>query len=249
MLCDRGLALAAGLSYLVGCGGVPPEPADGPPLEVTQDLSQLPDPIPRAEPKSARGNPAAYTVFGKTYRVSDSAAGYVEQGNASWYGRKFHGRSTSSGEPFDMFKLTAAHRSIPIPSYVRVTHLGNNKTVVVRVNDRGPFHDNRIIDLSYAAAVRLGFAEQGTAQVRVEAIATEEPEFMLQAGAFRDLAAADDLKQTLGQLTGEIAHVVRVGTDHLYRVRVGPVRGRARAERLQVQITEADLGKPLIMTN
>lgn len=244
----RGVCLAVFFAALVGCEGVPFEPSDGPPLQVPGDLSRLPDPIPRDEPKSARGNPPSYVVFGKTYQVRDSAVGYAEEGNASWYGRKFHGRTTSSGEPFDMFKLTAAHRSLPIPSYVRVTHLGNGKSVVLRVNDRGPFHDERIIDLSYAAAVRLGFADQGTAPVKVHAI-TKEQEFVLQAGAFRDLAAADHLKQTLGQLTGETAHVVRVGTDHLYRVRLGPVHGRARAERLQSQIAAANLGQPLIMSN
>ncbi|MFX3658116.1 MAG: septal ring lytic transglycosylase RlpA family protein [bacterium] len=117
-----------------------PEPQDGPPLSIPPGLANLPDPVPRQEPKSARGNPPTYTVFGKTYRVMDSASGYYASGMASWYGRKFHGRLTSSGEPYDMFELTAAHRSLPIPTYVRVTNLDNRKTTIVRVNDRGPFH-------------------------------------------------------------------------------------------------------------
>lgn len=199
--------------------------ADGPPLTPHGDLSQLPDPVPRAEAKSSRGNPVTYEVFGKRYRVMESAQGYAEDGNASWYGRKFHGRTTSSGEPFDMFTLTAAHRSLPIPTYVRVTRRDTGAQVIVRVNDRGPFHSNRIIDLSYAAAVKLGFHEQGTAPVRVEVIKGSEPitpqtaaqptaapanaavianatprpaELVyLQAGAFGSLQAADQLAKDL----------------------------------------------------
>ena len=135
-----------------------PQP-DGPPINVPANLHQLPDPVPRDEPKSTRGNPPSYTVHGRTYFVMPTAEGYSETGLASWYGRKFHGRTTSSGEPFDMLQLTAAHRSLPIPTYVRVTNLTNGKRTVVRVNDRGPFHPDRIIDLSYAAAVKLGVAE------------------------------------------------------------------------------------------
>lgn len=199
--------------------------ADGPPLTPHGDLSRLPDPVPRAEEKSSRGNPVTYEVFGKRYRVMESAHGYAEDGNASWYGRKFHGRTTSSGEPFDMFTLTAAHRSLPIPTYVRVTRRDTGAQVIVRVNDRGPFHSNRIIDLSYAAAVKLGFHEQGTAPVRVEVIKGSEPitpqtaaqpkplstsaavvanpgvrpaELVyLQAGAFGSLQAADRLAKDL----------------------------------------------------
>jgi rare lipoprotein A len=139
------------------------------------ELARLPDPVPRSEPRSRYGNPETYVVFGKTYRVMPSARGYRETGIASWYGTKFHGRPTSSGEPYNMYQLTAAHRSLPIPAYVRVTNLANNKSTIVRVNDRGPFHQDRIIDLSYAAAVKLGFADHGTARVAVEAVASEPP--------------------------------------------------------------------------
>ena len=138
--------------------GSPPV-TDGPPEYVPYDLSQLPDPVPVDEPKSATGNPPSYSVFGKTYYTLDTAAGYEATGSASWYGRKFQGRRTSSGEPFDTLKLSAAHPTLPIPSYVEVTNLDNGRRIVVRVNDRGPFHDGRIIDLSYAAAVKLGFAD------------------------------------------------------------------------------------------
>jgi rare lipoprotein A len=185
-------------------------------------------------------------VFGKTYQVMDSGAGYLETGLASWYGTKFHGRSTSSGEPYDMYQLTAAHRSLPIPAYVRVTNLDNGRSSVVRVNDRGPFHSDRIIDLSYAAAVKLGYADQGTARVRVESLERID-QYVLQAGAFRQLSAADSLKEQLVGLTGEPAYVVKVASDALYRVRLGPVLGRAEALRLQAMIVAARYGEPLIL--
>ena len=222
-----------------------PEP-DGPPLGGHGDLASLPDPIPRQEPKSRYGNPRTYNVLGKTYQVMDTAAGYRATGLASWYGRKFHGRRTSSGEPFDMYKLTAAHRSLPIPVYVRVTNLENQRSTIVRVNDRGPFHHERIIDLSYAAAVKLGFAQQGTARVRVETF-EQPPEVYLQAGAFSNLGAADALKSQLALLTGVPAHVVRMPQDQLFRVRLGPVAGRSEAARLQALIVSANHSRPLII--
>src|SRR5262249_32689194 len=115
-------------------------------------------------------NKTPYSVLGKTYYVMPDAASYREYGKASWYGTKFQGQPTSSGEPYDMYKLTAAHRNLPIPSYVRVTNLDNHKSAIVRVNDRGPFHSERLIDLSYAGAVKLGFADVGTARVMVEVV-------------------------------------------------------------------------------
>lgn len=142
---------------------------DGPPSRDI-DVSQVPDAMPRVEPITAAGNKSPYQVFGRTYRVKPTSAGYSETGLASWYGTKFHGRKTSNGEIYDMYAMTAAHKSLPIPAYVRVTNLENGKQVIVRVNDRGPFHGDRIIDLSYAAAKRLGFHDQGVAEVEVVAI-------------------------------------------------------------------------------
>lgn len=132
----------------------------------------FPDETPRAEPPSRGGNMVEYEQGGQTFRVLDSSYGYDERGLASWYGEQFHGRPTSSGEPFDMNRLSAAHRTLPIPSWVRVTNLSNGRSVLLRVNDRGPFADTdrRIIDVSYAAAIRLGMVEAGTASVRVEAV-------------------------------------------------------------------------------
>lgn len=128
------------------------------------------DPVPFAEPPSRLGNPMIYNVFGQEYRVASSSEGYRERGLASWYGRKFHGKPTSSGVPYDMYAQTAAHKTLPIPTFVRVTRLDNGRSIIVRVNDRGPFVDERIIDLSYAAATRLGMTEEGLTQVEVKAL-------------------------------------------------------------------------------
>jgi len=143
---------------------------DGPPDDEGIDIDAIPDAVPRDEPYSRYGNPASYEALGKTYYVMPSAAGFTQTGIASWYGRQFHGRRTSSGEPYNMFKMTAAHKRLPIPSYVRVTNLDSGKHVIVRVNDRGPFHDGRIIDLSYVAARKLDVVANGSAPVRIETV-------------------------------------------------------------------------------
>ncbi|HTR00044.1 MAG TPA: septal ring lytic transglycosylase RlpA family protein [Candidatus Acidoferrum sp.] len=134
------------------------------------DLAKVKPVVPKVEPRTQAGNRSPYVVDGHTYRVLQNEAGFKEEGIASWYGRKFHGHLTSNGELYDMFQLSAAHKTLPIPSYVKVTNLDNGKNIVVRVNDRGPFHDGRVIDMSYAAAVMLGYAGNGTAHVKVEAI-------------------------------------------------------------------------------
>lgn len=159
------------LLILSACGSAPKRSptGDGPPRNRV-DYSHVQAPEPRTEPRAKYGNQSPYTVNGMTYHVLASSEGYQQRGRASWYGRKFHGRRTSSGETFDMHKISAAHRTLPLPTFVEVTNLNNGKRLVVRVNDRGPFHDDRIIDLSYAAAVKLGFAEQGTAAVEVRAL-------------------------------------------------------------------------------
>lgn len=138
--------------------------------ESPPDVSQVPNAIPRAEPRSSAGNRSSYQVWGKTYRVMDDARGYSRTGTASWYGQKFHGYATSNGEIYDMYKMSAAHKSLPLPTFAEVTNLDNGRSVIVRVNDRGPFHDDREIDLSYAAAARLDILGHGTGRVRVTAI-------------------------------------------------------------------------------
>jgi len=138
--------------------------------DIPADVANTPDPVVKKEPRSASGNPVEYEAFGEVYRILDDSTGFTQRGRASWYGKKFHGKKTASGEPYDMFAMTAAHKTLPIPSYVRVTNLENGRTAVVRVNDRGPFHSQRIIDLSYAAAARLDIINDGHADVRIEAL-------------------------------------------------------------------------------
>ena len=146
-----------------------PGVADGGP-PIPPDISHLVEPVPTDEPPARYGNRSPYTVLGKQYHVMDDAHGYVARGIASWYGAKFHGRATSSLEPYDMYQFTAAHKSLPLPTHVRVTNLLNGRNVVVRVNDRGPFHEERLIDLSYAAAVKLGMHVEGTAPVEIRVL-------------------------------------------------------------------------------
>ena len=143
-----------------------PEERDHGPV-VPVDVSRVPDARPRPVVRTRAGNKSPYTVLGRTYYLKTHSRGYTERGEASWYGKKFHGRRTANGEVYDMYAMTAAHKTLPIPSYVRVTNLSNQRSVLVRVNDRGPFHGKRIIDLSYAAARKLGFDHLGVAQVEV----------------------------------------------------------------------------------
>ena len=126
--------------------------------------------VPRSEPRSRGGNPESYSIMGQQYHVMKSSKDFVERGDASWYGTKFHGNKTSNGERYDMYAISAAHKSLPIPTYLEVTNLKNGRKLIVRVNDRGPFHSGRIIDLSYAAAAKLGYADSGTAPVEIRAI-------------------------------------------------------------------------------
>lgn len=142
---------------------------DGPPAEDI-DVSTIPDAEPRVDPITIAGNKNPYTVLGKTYHLLPTSKGHREVGLASWYGNKFHGQKTSNGETYSMYGMTAAHKTLPIPCYARVTNLATNRSVIVRVNDRGPFYDNRIIDLSYVAAKKLGYSDHGTAQVEVTVI-------------------------------------------------------------------------------
>ncbi|WP_372017903.1 septal ring lytic transglycosylase RlpA family protein [Pseudoxanthomonas sp. 10H] len=134
------------------------------------NVACIPEPLVVDEPRSAVGNRSPYTVLGRKYHVMDRTRGYVESGTASYYGAKFHGRRTSNQEVYDMYAFTAAHKTLPLPSFARVTNLDNGESVVVRVNDRGPFHEGRVIDLSYAAAVKLGIVARGTGRVEVRAL-------------------------------------------------------------------------------
>lgn len=148
-------------------GGIPRTVQDGAPAYF-RDVSQIPDAVPVPHQGPFKASP--YTVLGRNYVPMQDGRNYRETGLASWYGTKFHGQLTANGEQYDLYGMTAAHKTLPLPSYVRVTNLDNQRSIIVRVNDRGPFHSDRIIDLSYAGAVKLGFAERGTARVRVEGI-------------------------------------------------------------------------------
>ncbi len=212
---------------------------DGPPLLGGPDPASVPDPIPRIEPLSKTGN-APYEVYGVRYRPVQEARGYRETGVASWYGKKFHGRKTSSGEIYDMHAMTAAHKTLPLPTYLRVYNLDNGNEVVVRVNDRGPFLGGRVLDLSYMAARKLGLVATGTARVRIEAVDAVSPasapvqevtlapgggQVLLQAGSFRLSGNAQKLRRRLEDAGIRPVRVAtgRVGNDLYYRVQVGPV--------------------------
>lgn len=168
------LLAALMLTALAGCALEPKHIGDsrgddGPGGPLPADLDRIADARPRSEPLNTGAN-SPYTALGRKYVPFQSLTPYRQRGIATWYGRKFHGKPTSSGERYDMYAMTAAHTILPIPSYARVTNLSNGRSIVVRVNDRGPFHAERIIDLSYAAAYKLGFVNAGSARVEVEAI-------------------------------------------------------------------------------
>jgi len=206
-------ALLSGCS-IAGRHEAPAAPEVVPPVAPT--VTSTPDAVPRREPRSAHGNPPFYNVLGKRYIVLDTADGYLERGVASWYGPTFHGENTSNGERYDMYGMTAAHKTLPLPTYARVTNLKNGKSIVVRINDRGPFVANRLIDLSYTAAAKLDMLREGTTLVEVRALTVQEPDNLgraaqspppalyVQAGAFADQNNAQRVVDQLhrGGLTG-----------------------------------------------
>ncbi|WP_374349128.1 septal ring lytic transglycosylase RlpA family protein [Chitinimonas sp.] len=168
---------------------------DGPIMAVPYDLDALPEPQPKTEPLHRFAN-KPYAVFGQTYKPLSPSAAFSQEGIASWYGRKFNGKNTASGEPYDMFKLTAAHPTLPVPSYAKVTNLDNGKSVVVRINDRGPFHKSRVMDMSYAAAYRLGYHNKGSARVRIEALVPGQLELTAPAPSVATLEPGAALAAT-----------------------------------------------------
>ncbi len=240
----RGVSCMTLLAMLSSCGHAP----DSAPVNYSRQWYEIEDAVPGKVTKSRYGNPSSYQVNGKVYHVLDSADGFTEEGVASWYGRKFHGRKTSSGEDYDMYAMTAAHKTLPIPVYVEVYNKDNGRRAIVRVNDRGPFHEGRIIDLSYAAATRLGVAKTGTANVRIRVVGedgkpsrvsmVESPsgkaKLYVQVAAF---ATEENALRQLGRLQGEgfsdvRLHIESKGGNALYRVRIGPLPDRTVAEKL-----------------
>lgn len=238
------------------------------------DLASIPEIIPEPLNRTGAGNRSPYTVLGKSYEVMPTEEGYNERGVASWYGEKFHGHKTSNGEVFDMFLASAAHKSLPIPSFLRVTNLDNNRNIVVRVNDRGPFHGDRVIDLSYAAALKLGYADKGTARVQLESIVatgtsgdravrasnsvwnetlrvSSTGSKYVQVGAFSDLSAAQEVTSRVEEITSLPVFIRTVNTSNnkiLHRVRVGPISDPGQIQRVRESVVAANLGSPYTVT-
>lgn len=227
------------LCLVAGCAARAPLPSLGDP-SVGRALPT--NSIPRPEPRSRYGNGPIYEVYGQRYTVLDSSYGYVERGVASWYGRKFHGRPTSSREPYDMHGMTAAHKSLPLPTWVEVTNLANGRRIVVRVNDRGPFVKNRLIDLSYAAAERLDIVENGTGMVEVRAISFDDPppaaatpvpatvEVATATGSPADSGPAFETVTPRATAVATPDSAAAAGAQRLF-VQVGAFGDRANAER------------------
>ncbi len=264
--CILFVAVLSGCSWLgsppltSGSGSASPTARDGAPKRQL-DADTIADAVPRHEVITARGNVSPYVVFGKRYELMTDYRGYRERGIASWYGTKFHGKLTSNGEVYDLYKMTAAHKTLPIPVYVKVTNLDNGRTAIVRVNDRGPFHGDRVIDLSYAAAVKLGYADKGTARVEIELIDLDNkrttagskpvvsPRYYLQVGAFQVKGAALQLQSELAGQHELPVHVsLSEGSPAYHRVRVGPFTDYLEAERVRRALHSNNYGLASIVT-
>jgi rare lipoprotein A len=262
---------------ITACGGSKIK-EDGPPAGSTR-IPDLPgDAVPRPEPRSKYGNGPVYEVFGQRYTVMPSAGGYQERGVASWYGKKFHGNLTSNRETYDMYAMTAAHKTLPLPTYVRVRNLRNGKSIVVRVNDRGPFVHNRIIDLSYSAALKLDMIKDGTSLVEVTAINFDEPQgdrptrvstpskppaepaaapgpaasnnVYVQVGAFGDRTNAERRLDALSRagVGNAFIHDERLADRVLYRVRIGPVADVVQYDVLVEELENIGINDPYLIT-
>lgn len=272
------------LVLLAGCASTPddeeslPQPKPHPPTVQRRpppatNLAGIPDAVPRPEPFTKLGNPESYEVFGIRYFPLKSNKGFVEDGIASWYGPGFHGKRTSCGEPYDMYEMTAAHKTLPLPTYAEVTNLDNGRRIIVKINDRGPFHDDRIIDLSYVAAQKLNITEKGTGYVRVRAIDTSDtanyaaqtpvphleprtssvsPKYFLQVGAFSDRGHA---KQLCDRLDGVVQQSIQIRESFtatgqpVYRVHVGPLSSMEAADELIQKTNHLGIPNPKVVVN
>jgi len=266
------------MTMLAACTSMDkPEPQQDSAPNKKVDWSKVKLVTPKYEPRSRYGNPISYEQSGRIYTLLSSAENHKERGLASWYGTKFHGRRTSSGETYDMLKMTAAHKTLPIPAYAKVTNVENGKQVIVKINDRGPFAKGRIIDLSYAAAHQIGMTEKGTARVEIETITfpnklkkTKQTKILpppvvvetkpknkkglnkkryVQVGAYSVHKTAQKLAKVLDR---EIRlpvkiTVVKRAGKKLYRVRIGPVPTQALAQELIDALDIKELGKPTVV--
>lgn len=250
--------------FLSGCGSLPTggggffSRQDSAPAHAV-DVSNVTDAIPRVEPHSRYGNPESYVVFGKRYHVKKSSIGHVEQGVASWYGTKFHGKRTSSGEPYDMLAMTAAHKSLPLPTYAEVTNLKNGRKIIVKINDRGPFKNNRIIDLSYAAAIKLGITRAGTGLVEVRAIdPSQPPQEKAPIQPLSPVTAPPPTLRTVQPQIAVVAKAVPSPTDKLQQttpeqaaniyLQVGAFGSRINAENLRARIRDIETLTPSMVS-
>ena len=283
-IAPKGASVASLVLLLAACSSSPAPTSpnagrysieqDRAPTVGTVDIASIPEVTPELVNRTMAGNRSPYTVLGRTYHVLPTEKGYQERGVASWYGEKFHGHKTSNGEIFDMYQVSAAHKSLPIPSFLRVTNLDNNRSIVVRVNDRGPFHGDRLVDLSYAAALKLGYADRGTARVQLESIIasgatldrpvtrnqpsrtpvlrTNSPgEKYLQVGAFSEIDTAQELSDKLRAMTNHPVFIRSVESRSqgvLHRVRIGPINDPGEILRLTQSVVAAELGSPYTVT-
>jgi rare lipoprotein A len=271
----RPLLLTLLFATLAACGSN--KVKDGPPRSGSASIPELPgDAVPRQEPRSRYGNGPVYEVFGQRYTVMDDSSGYKERGVASWYGKKFHGNLTAMHEPYDMYAMTAAHKTLPLPTYVRVRNLRNNKIVVVRVNDRGPFVNNRIIDLSYSAALKLDMVGTGTSLVEVAAINFDSPgsdhpvrqaksptrpsepkpeptssnRILVQVGAFGSRENAQRRLAALrsGGIGTSFILEDTASSPTLYRVRIGPIKSVVQYDILVEELENLGITDPYLVT-
>lgn len=227
------------------------------------NANRIPNAVPKAEPLSKHGNPKSYVVFGRRYYVMKSAKGYHARGIASWYGMKFHDFKTSNGEIYNVAAMTAAHKTLPLPTYLQVTNLRNGKKIIVKVNDRGPFVNNRLIDLSYAAAKKLDMTGTGTAPVAITAISPgihlarnktsihresyaglhKKPVPYLQLGLFKQRASAQKLAVMVKQWTRSPVNVrtMLLHKRHYYQVVIGPLLNSKSSQLLTRKLKLAGL--------
>ena len=229
--------------------------------EIPADVANTPDAVPKNEPRSKYGNPPSYEALGQRYEVMPEAPrSFRETGKASWYGKKFHGRRTASGEKYDMFAMTAAHKTLPLPSYARVTNTGNGRSVVVKINDRGPFHPGRIVDLSYAAAAKIDLLHHGSADVVLEVLTAEQggssiesaegkPRY-LEVGRFNDPVDAVALQERLRKLGFDNSELLVSASDagdgDEQVLRVGPYKDFASLEQARKRLqTQKILANPV----
>lgn len=261
------------ISLLSACSSAPnsgrySQRYDSAPTSVP-DLDHIGNAVPRDEPLSRGGNKSSYTVLGKTYKVYKNIDSFSEDGYASWYGNKFHGHKTSNGEIYDMYKMTAAHKNLPLPSYVRVTNKNNDRSVIVRVNDRGPFHQGRVIDLSYVAAYKLGMLKRGTAPVRVELIkanqqiasststpinntphaitGSEQTGFFVQVMALSNSERATQIARSLSQRYACSSNIQHPIDSNIYRVQLGPFSSRTQAQQIQRRVSVSHDSSAFVM--